>query len=230
MPNVIINDEACDMEPGERLLDVARRNTVHIGFSCDGNGLCQMCECTVLKGADSLSPPNEVEEIWLTPWQLEHGRRLACQASLRGGGAVEVLTRAEELRRQTIPVLRPPEGGNQQEHWNVLWNNLVTMSIEHTKRFPQNMIYTMVQLFTLRPTLTSARQAFLDAVRITQRMINIGLEGGGATPPPPPPPTAGRLPAPPQPPAPMRPAPPTTTRPDESADEEEGSGRRSRRR
>jgi ferredoxin len=167
---VNINGEMVDIEPGERLLDAARRNALHIGFVCDGNGLCQMCECLVQRGGEHLSPLTEAETMWLTQWQIDQGRRLACQASVRGPGQVEILTRAEELRQQTNDVFNPPQKDQQQSYLNTWFNSLMTVNIEHIKRFPMNMVYAMVQMFTLRPTFHSARQVVVDALRISQRV------------------------------------------------------------
>lgn len=169
MPEGIINDEVLTIEPGERLLDVARRHAVHIGFVCDGHGLCQMCECTVERGMEHLSPTTEAEETWLTTQQMEHGHRLACQASLRGPGPVKLQTRAEELRRQATLVMKPTGETSRQEEWSRLVDHLMIMSVEHIKRFPHNMMYTMVECFSLRPTLRSAGQMFNDSWRVLWR-------------------------------------------------------------
>lgn len=171
MPEVFINDEAVEIEAGERLLDAARRHASHIGFVCDGNGLCQMCECTVLKGDDLLNPPTESEYAWLTQWQLENQRRLACQASPRKEGTIEVLTRAEDLRRQTIAAFNPPEGADRQENLNRLFNSVMTVNLEHLKRFPVNVYYASIGVFALRPTFESARQMLDDCRRIALRLM-----------------------------------------------------------
>lgn len=172
MATITINDQQVEIEPGERLLDAARRHAVHIGFVCDGHGLCQMCECRIIKGHDQLSPTTEPEETWLTQAQLKEGRRLACQTAIRGPGPVEVLTRAEELRRQTNAVFNPPKDDetDRQEHITRLINSLVTINIEHLKRFPMNMMYTLVHVLTLRPTISGFQHVLSDCVRISNRL------------------------------------------------------------
>ncbi len=172
MATITINDQQVEIEPGERLLDAARRHAVHIGFVCDGHGLCQMCECRILKGHDQLSPTTEPEETWLTQAQLKEGRRLACQTAIRGPGPVEVLTRAEELRRQTNAVFNPPKDDetDRQEHITRLINSLMTINIEHLKRFPMNMMYALVHALTLRPTISGFQHVLSDCVRISNRL------------------------------------------------------------
>ncbi|GIV94220.1 MAG: hypothetical protein KatS3mg056_2929 [Chloroflexus sp.] len=50
MATVIVNDVEMTARPGERILDIARRNSAHIGFVCDGTGFCQTCKVRVLAG------------------------------------------------------------------------------------------------------------------------------------------------------------------------------------
>jgi len=103
MPKVIINDEEFEAQEGEHLLDVARKNGAHIGFICNGNGLCASCECKILEGADQLTPPNEIEKQWLSPARIEQGNRLGCQATIQSAGKntpIKTLTRVEALKRQ----------------------------------------------------------------------------------------------------------------------------------
>ena len=90
--SVIINDVEVVAVPGDGLLEVARRNRAHIGFVCNGNGLCTTCECKVLDGIENLSAPNRAEREWLPAWRLEQGYRLACQTTLKGTGPVRVLS------------------------------------------------------------------------------------------------------------------------------------------
>ncbi len=170
MPEIRINDEVVEIEPGERILDVARRNALHIGFVCDGNGLCQMCECTVEQGMENLNPPTEAEEAWLTRWQIDQGSRLACQAALRGSGQVAVLTRAEDLRRQTMAVVNPPKD-SEHPYLNDLLDHMMTISVEHVKRFPMNMVYAMVRVWTLRPSTESFGKMWHDTWRISNRLL-----------------------------------------------------------
>jgi ferredoxin len=171
MPTVVINGERIECDPGERILDVARRHACHIGFVCDGNGICQMCECRITQGADLLSPLTESEQMWLTQGQREEGRRLACQTSIRGEGTVELITRAEEIRLQAKGVLSPSEGESSGEHLQKLTNTMLRMSGEHITRYPANMLYTMYHLFSVRPSGKSFQRMFDDTLRVTNRLL-----------------------------------------------------------
>ncbi|GAB4432386.1 MAG: 2Fe-2S iron-sulfur cluster-binding protein [Chloroflexi bacterium OHK40] len=143
MPTVIINDVAYEARLGERLLNIARRNGAHIGFVCDGNGICQTCQCRVLAGAGQLSPPSEAERIWMPERRLAEGHRLACQAALRGPGPVELITKAEELRRQTLDVVAPPRDADRRDYLEPLLDNLVRMSVDQLARYPWNVLATV---------------------------------------------------------------------------------------
>ncbi len=120
MPKLIINDEEYECRLNERLLSVARRQGSHIGFVCMGRGYCHTCACQVLSGAEHLSPPTEKELMWRKTSQLRSTYRLACQAFMQGEGPVEILTRAEELRRQATNVFAPPEGTTTLENFSHL--------------------------------------------------------------------------------------------------------------
>jgi ferredoxin len=135
-----------DAKLGERLLDVARRNGAHIGFVCDGSGICQTCQCRVLSGAEFLSPPNDAEKAWMPESRLNDGNRLACQAGLRGVGPVEVLTTVEELRRQVFAVLNPPAGSNAGEQLGSLIAHVNRLNIDQLALFPSNIFNTIRRL------------------------------------------------------------------------------------
>jgi ferredoxin len=175
MPTLILNDQELTTQIGEVVLNVARREAAHIGFVCDGNGLCQTCECRIMKGSEHVNPPNEVEQIWLTQEQIDEGRRLACQVSMRGPGPVEVLTRAEELRRKTESVFSPPAGTSLGENLGQLISSLMEINIEHVRRWPFNMFYSLSNTASVPLTVAGARDVVNDTWRITRSMT--GIEG-----------------------------------------------------
>ncbi|MEI7772419.1 MAG: 2Fe-2S iron-sulfur cluster-binding protein, partial [Chloroflexales bacterium] len=176
---VEINDEVVDATIGERLLAVARRNASHIGFYCDGNGLCTMCECKVLSGADQLNPPTEVEHVWLSDDRMAAGYRLGCQASLRGVGSVHVLTRAEEMRRQLDAVLAPPAGTTASENLRPLLANIAAVNWQHIGRWPSNLLQSMRRLGIVAVfwPFTDLSRLIDDTVQITRHLLAAGGEG-----------------------------------------------------
>jgi ferredoxin len=169
---VIINDVAYEARPGERLLAVARRNAAHIGFVCDGQGICQTCQCRVIAGADSLNPISEAERIWMPESRLRAGHRLACQAAIRGRGPIKILTNAEELRRQLLAVLNPPDHGVARDYLEPLLENLVRQSVDQLRHYPFNVISTIARVGVERFLLPvrDGEQYLDDAARVTRRM------------------------------------------------------------
>ncbi|EFO79079.1 ferredoxin [Oscillochloris trichoides DG-6] len=174
MVQVEINDESTDAKLGERIVTIARRNAAHIGFYCDGSGICTMCECKVLSGADQLNEPTEVEHTWLTDARLAQGYRLGCQAALRGTGPVQVLTRAEEMRRQCDAVLNPPAGTNAADHLAGLLENIAAINWQHIGRWPFNLLSSInrIGLYSVLWPVTNLNQLIDDTVRVTQRLLN----------------------------------------------------------
>jgi len=172
MPIAIINDVEMHAKVGENLLGVARRNAAHIGFVCDGNGVCQTCQCRVLSGADQLSPPSEAELAWMPDRRLAAGHRLACQSVIRGHGRVRVLTNVEELRRQTLDVLRPARDVDRRDALEPLLENLVRMSADQLIRYPWNLMAALLRVKPWRfayPVLDAQRYSD-DAARVARRM------------------------------------------------------------
>ncbi len=141
MPKVIINDVSCDAQVGERLVDVARRNAAHIGFVCEGLlfFFYQANAVRILKGGENVSPPSELEQNWFSPELLEAGHRMACEVIIQGQGTVEVLSYAEELRRQTMGVFSPPEGSSSGENAGMLLRNMGNIFWGQISRFPFNV-------------------------------------------------------------------------------------------
>jgi len=174
MAKVIINNIECEGDVGERLVDIARRHAAHIGFLCDGVGafLIESSACRVLRGAEHLNPPTDVEKNWLQESWLEAGHRLACQVTLTGSGPVEILSRAEELRRQTFAVFTPPEGTSAGENAGLLINNMSRIMMNQVLRFPSNMMSAFTILTKPSPQQQDGQQnnVFSDI----QKMVNDG--------------------------------------------------------
>lgn len=172
MPTVIINDVAMEAQLGERLLDVARRNAAHIGFFCDGNGACLTCACRVISGADQLNTPTNAEHNWYPEARLQEGVRLGCQAALRGPGPVQVITRVEELRRQTLALVNPPNGSASTDHLRPWVESMIELNVDQLRRFPLNLIETFARLGPVRFFIpwTEFGRWVGDAARITGRM------------------------------------------------------------
>jgi ferredoxin len=182
VPTVIINDVAYEAQPGERLLTIARRNAAHIGFACDGQGICQTCQCRVLAGAEHLSKPNEAEKIWMPESRLAHGHRLACQTALRGPGPVSILTGVEEFRRQVQDVLRFGDERDIVDRMEPMLENLVRASVDQLRGYPANMLATIARVGPQRFLWPWADRKRLDgwlndAGRITRRMSGGALPG-----------------------------------------------------
>lgn len=173
MPSVIINDVEMEARLDERLLSVARRNAAHIGFVCDGNGICQTCQCRVLSGAELLSPPNEAERIWMPERRLAAGHRLACQTAIRGEGQVRVITTAEELRRQSLGLLQTGRA-DYRDTVDDLVENLVRLNVDQLIRFPWNVLATIGRVGPARFLFPfgDLQRYVGDGARVTRKVLS----------------------------------------------------------
>lgn len=185
---VIINDEPVEYQPGERLLTVARRNAAHIGFVCDGRAICQTCRSRILQGSEYVSEPNRAERSLLPEARLEEGYRLACQTTLQGPGTITCLTRAEEIRRQTINIVSPPEGTSLGENLGRFIGNAPRFLGDQASLFPSNIQSVARRVLRLRLSTDSIQQSLTDFGRVTNRMIKgkrmAEIEDRQETPPP----------------------------------------------
>jgi 2Fe-2S ferredoxin len=85
-----------EIEAGEgaTIMGAAQASGYYWPTTCGGEGRCTTCACEVIDGAAALSAMAGAEERTLVeergPAVLRTGVRLACQARMRGGGAVVV--------------------------------------------------------------------------------------------------------------------------------------------
>lgn len=99
---IYINDVEVEAQPGDVLLDAAKKNNCHIGYICGGSGICQSCFVYVQKGMDCLSERNDIEKAFISGKLADAGGRLACQTRIVKDGEIRVLSRAETLRRIVV--------------------------------------------------------------------------------------------------------------------------------
>lgn len=180
---VTINDRPVQAKAGERLLEIARREHAHIGFACDGNGLCQTCQCRVLAGGEYLSPPNEAERTWMPDQRLADGYRLACQASIRGQGPITTITVAEELRRLVGAALNAT-GDERRDALRNLVIYLTRSNLDQLIFYPWNLLQTSLRLLSSPLDLSGERLNAL--LRDTQAVIAQTWEQRDELPAPPP--------------------------------------------
>ncbi len=70
-----------EAQPGETILEVAKRNGIEIEHACEMSCACTTCHVIVREGFDSLPESDDLEDDMLDKaWGLEHESRLSCQA------------------------------------------------------------------------------------------------------------------------------------------------------
>ncbi len=73
---------------GLSILEISQAADVAHAHVCSGRGRCGTCRVQVERGADALSPLNDLEETTLARVHAPAGARLACQARVLGSGVV----------------------------------------------------------------------------------------------------------------------------------------------
>ncbi len=137
MATVIINDERFEGNEGELLIDVARRNGAHVGFTCSNRGICTFCECKVLEGAELLSPVTAVEKDRLSATRLENGSRLSCMATIESNsGTIRAVSRPEKIKQQFLSVFTAPTLQEKRENLGAFLGSMGQASKDYLTMYP----------------------------------------------------------------------------------------------
>ncbi len=171
MARVTINGETIEAKPGENLLALARSNASHIWFVCDGRGLCQTCECRVLSGSENLSAPSDLELNALSESRRRGGYRLACQTKVEERGRVEIISVAEELRRQIAALITPSKAASWGESMGRFINQFSRFAFEFVASLPYSAVKAVPQLLSMPPDIPGMQRYVRDTQRIAERVL-----------------------------------------------------------
>ena len=83
--------------PGQTIFEVGWKQDAGIQSACVGKGTCGLCRITIVKGEESLSPYNEVEDKHLGNLYHLTRRRLSCQSIILDG-AGEIIVHVQQKR------------------------------------------------------------------------------------------------------------------------------------
>lgn len=75
--------QSAQCQDGASLQEVAEQNDMGIPFGC-ASGICCTCLITIGKGAENLSPIEDIEEMTLDARGADENQRLACQCQILG--------------------------------------------------------------------------------------------------------------------------------------------------
>jgi uncharacterized 2Fe-2S/4Fe-4S cluster protein (DUF4445 family) len=87
--------EQCVCEPGETLLDCARRVGIRIANACGGRGACKSCSVQFVNG--HTPDPTTQDRAFFSEPELANGWRRACQAIPQQNCCVEIPPRSQAL-------------------------------------------------------------------------------------------------------------------------------------
>jgi ferredoxin len=177
MPQVTINGEQIEAKTGEKLLSAARRHAAHIGFVCDGRGLCQTCACRVISGGEHLGEKTAVEQEALTQKMQEQGYRLACQATVSGSGAVEVISRAEELRQAATAIFQMNAESNPANNAAALAGKAGELATNYLTKLPYILSNVIPRFQKMPLKLNKVQTICKDATRVAKRNITGSSDG-----------------------------------------------------
>ena len=87
---IIVNNRTIPADRGASLLETILKAKHPIATSCGGQGSCHLCRLTILKSAQELPSPNDIEVKALGNVCISAGMRLACQVHVHSTLKVDV--------------------------------------------------------------------------------------------------------------------------------------------
>jgi len=91
MADLKIDDKApVSADIGDTLLEVSKRASSNIPYSCDGVPACARCKVIIVKGEEHLSTMEDKEENLMGNAYFITKERLACQTRIISDGDVEI--------------------------------------------------------------------------------------------------------------------------------------------
>ena len=73
------NIKVVEMSHEDNVLSSLIKNEIPISHSCGGNGTCGTCQITILKNAEGVLNPNELETEMIQDRKFSRNERLSCQ-------------------------------------------------------------------------------------------------------------------------------------------------------
>lgn len=84
-----LNRPSIDVEGGSNLMKALLDGGVPVASSCGGDGVCRKCVLKIVKGAENLPVPNELEEHLIDRDSLTKNQRISCQVVVNGDITVD---------------------------------------------------------------------------------------------------------------------------------------------
>lgn len=130
---------------GCAVLDASRRGGIPHAAICGGRGRCTTCRIRVLRGIDTLPPPDASEQAVLVRLGTGPSVRLACQLRPRGDTAVLPLLppgiTANDSRRHA------PEGANVERFVAIMFVDIRRSTALVEKRLPYDVVFLLNHFF-----------------------------------------------------------------------------------
>ncbi len=84
-----LNRSSIQVEKGTLLMKALLENGIPIASSCGGDGVCRKCVLKIVKGAENLPAPHELEEHLIERDSLAKDQRISCQVAVNGDITVD---------------------------------------------------------------------------------------------------------------------------------------------
>jgi adenylate cyclase len=130
---------------GCAVLDASCRAGIPHASICGGRGRCTTCRIRVLRGADTLPPPDASEQTALARLRAGPNVRLACQ--LRPTGDTAVLPLLPPDITASDPRRRGPEGGNIEHFVVIMFVDIRRSTALVEDRLPYDVVFLLNHFF-----------------------------------------------------------------------------------
>ncbi|MBW2264268.1 MAG: adenylate/guanylate cyclase domain-containing protein [Deltaproteobacteria bacterium] len=143
------DDRTVETDPGETLLDVAKRSGIPLAHACGGNARCTTCRVMVLEGRDSCSGRTAEEAVLAEQAGFGPGIRLACQTKVDGEAEIRRLVLDDRDVELTSVMIEGAALGRvgREKHVIVMFADIRSFTTFSANLLPYDVVHLLNRYF-----------------------------------------------------------------------------------
>ena len=162
---------------GTSILEASKIAGVPHASICGGNGRCSTCRVRILKGMESIKPPEDYEKAILEKIGASPNIRLACQVKPSESISIHpILSQANP----SDGFARPKYNDGEELEVTILFADLRGFTKMSDKRLPYDVVFILNQYFDLMGEAIESRDGYLDKFIGDGIMAIFGIHSGPA--------------------------------------------------
>ncbi|QND50685.1 adenylate/guanylate cyclase domain-containing protein (plasmid) [Phyllobacterium sp. 628] len=163
---------------GFSVLEASRLGGIPHYAVCGGKGRCSTCRVQVLEGAETLPPPQPIEQATLTRIGADHGVRLACQ--LHPTHDISVVPLLVPSLESIVPAGSQQASPGREREIAVLFCDIRSFTMLTEARLPYDIVFLLNRYFAIVGQAVERSGGRLDKFIGDGAMALFGLTGSTA--------------------------------------------------